>query len=271
MDFITDTHCHLDFEAFDEDRDLVLARARQAGVQSILNPGIDLSSSQKAVKLAKYYPEVYAAVGVHPNSAHDCHDEVLHSIYMLVTGHSMDAHPKVKAIGEIGLDYYRDRTPREIQRRVFKDQLKLAQELNLPVVIHNRQATEIILEMLGEWHEELVARGSPLAERPGVLHSFSGDMQVVQQAIGMNFLLGISGSVTYKNATQLHKLIADLPLENVLVETDAPFLPPHPHRGQRNEPAYVRGVVDKIALIKGMSGEMVAETTTHNASRIFNW
>jgi len=152
LGLITDTHCHLDFEAFDEDRELVLQRACEAGVRKILNPGVDLSSSQKAIKLAEAYEDVFAAVGIHPNSAQDMHEDSIQIIYDLATRKGKGTHPKAKAIGEIGLDYYRDRTPHEIQRRVFRDQLKLAEDLKLPVVIHNRQATSDLLQILNDWH-----------------------------------------------------------------------------------------------------------------------
>ena len=262
---ITDTHCHLDFHAFDADRVEVLDRARHSGIARILNPGVDLISSQSAVDLAGAQSEVFAAVGVHPNDA-SIWD--INSRSRLVT---LAGHPKVVAIGEIGLDYYRDRAPRELQKEIFRQQLEIAREMELPVVIHNRQAGNDLMEMLGAWYAELVENKSPLQERPGVLHSFSGGEELAWQAVSLHFYIGITGPVTFRNAPDLQRVVASLPLESLLVETDAPFLAPHPYRGQRNEPVNVRLVADKIASITNQPLSMVAEVTTANAGRLFKW
>jgi TatD DNase family protein len=262
---LTDTHCHLDFEAFDSDRELVLERARGAGLVRILNPGIDLRSSEAAIRLAENNLEVYAAVGVHPNSATAFNDRTLQQLTELAE------HPKVVAIGEIGLDYYRDRAPREVQLRIFRMQLDLASELGLPVIIHNRQATDDIFSILSAWHDQLSSASSPLAERPGVLHSYSDDEGNGLKAIAMNFFIGITGPVTFQNAKLLQGVVSTLPLDNLLIETDAPFLTPHPKRGQRNEPALVRQVAEKIADLHAISVSDVSTTTTANADRLFQW
>jgi TatD DNase family protein len=262
---LTDTHCHLDFQLFDEDRNQVVSRAREAGVTHILNPGIDLASSQAALELAEKYAEVYVAVGVHPNSAGTFDQNTLPQLRDLVS------HPKVVAIGEIGLDYYRDRAPRELQQRIFRLQLELAAESGLPVVIHNRQATADVLEGLTEWQAQLLRTGSALANRPGVLHSYSDNEENGRKAIEINFYIGITGPVTFRNAPDLQQVVASLPIEHLLIETDAPFLAPHPLRGQRNEPALVRRVAEKIAELHSRPVDEVARVTSENAGRLFNW
>jgi TatD DNase family protein len=269
---LIDSHCHLDFEAFDHDRVQVLERAGFAGVVGILNPGIDLENSRNVVALAACQTSVFAAVGVHPNSATSWDDGTLPALSELA------GQPKVLAIGEIGLDYYRDRAPRQLQLEVFERQLDLAGKMNLPVIIHtrdlsaeDRQATADALAMLTQWQAELASAQSPLLGRLGVLHSYSGDLDSAWSAIEMGLYIGITGPVTFRNAPDLQKLVSELPLERLLIETDAPFLTPHPHRGKRNEPAYVRLVADKIALIQNLKPEMVALTTTSNVERLFDW
>jgi TatD DNase family protein len=262
---LTDTHCHLDFEAFDSDRETVLERARQAGLIRILDPGIDLRSSKAALEIAENNPEVYAAVGIHPHSATTFNNGTLQQLRELA------GNPKVVAIGEIGLDYYRDWAPPNVQLRIFRMQLELASELGLPVIIHNRQATGDVLSILTEWHAQLLVASSPLAEKPGVLHSYSDNEENGLKAIALNFFIGITGPVTFRNARVLQEVVSALPLTHLLVETDAPFLTPHPRRGQRNEPALVRQVAEKIAELHSHQLEDVAKVTTENADRLFNW
>jgi len=262
---LTDTHCHLDFNKFDDDREGVLARAWEAGLERILIPGIDLASSSRALDLARRDPRLCCAVGIHPNSANTWDGASLSELRLL-TGAA-----EVVAIGEIGLDYYRRGAPPDIQRQVFESQLELAAELGLPVIVHNREATEDVLEVLAAWHDRLVARGSSLAERPGVLHSFSADGTAARRALEMNFRLGITGPITFKDASILRRLVRELPLECLLIETDAPFLSPHPRRGRRNEPAYVRFVAEKIAELRSLSPATVGEQTTRNANELFQW
>lgn len=269
---LVDTHCHLDFRQFDEDREDVLKRAGQAGVVRILNPGIDLESSRAAIELAEAHPEVFAAVGVHPNEALIWEDGTLQVLRELAK------RSKVVAIGEIGLDYYRDRAPQEKQQQIFRKQLELAAETGLPVVIHTRDAdgqergaTADVLDMLSEWKTELSKTNPALAERPGVLHSFSSDETAAQRAIDLNFRIGITGPVTFRNAPGLQRVVSSLPIDHLLVETDAPYLTPHPYRGQRNEPAYVRLVIEKIAQIHNLPFDRVANATSDSAERLFNW
>ena len=263
--YLTDTHCHLDFNSFDEDRQQVLERAWEAGINRILNPGIDLQTSQSALELSELHSKLYAAVGIHPNSASSWDARSLPAL------REMAAHPKAAAIGEIGLDYYWDTTPVPDQKQAFRDQLALAAELGLPVVVHNREATEDVLAILLAWQAELAATGSTLAQRPGVLHSFSGNSAQAELAAAANFYIGITGPVTFKNAPELHAVVRETPLERLLIETDAPFLAPHPVRGKRNEPAYVRHIADKIALLKGCTIDDVASQTARNARHLFGW
>ena len=244
---------------------MVVDRARQNGVERILNPAIHLASSFDILRLAESIDEVYAAVGVHPNEALSWESGMQDSIQEAAH------HSKVVAIGEIGLDYYRDYSPRDLQRRVFTHQLELAAEMNLPVIIHNRQASEDVLELLTAWHATLVKANSPLKDRPGVLHSFSDQLPVAKQAIDIGFFIGFTGPITYKNAYNLQELVKSIPLDSILIETDAPFLPPHPHRGKRNEPAHVRLVAEKLSELLEVDFQTVAKATTVNAKQLFGW
>jgi TatD DNase family protein len=259
---LVDTHCHLDFDRFDPDRDDVIRRAVEVGVTHIVVPGIDLPASRRAIELAERHEMVYAAVGVHPNSATGFDGRALRTLRELL------AHPKVVAVGEIGLDYYRDRTPPDFQRHVFRQQLRLAAEVRKPVVIHSRESTTDVLSILGEWCEEL---SGPLAARPGVLHSFSAIWGDAQVALDLGFYLGFSGPITYKKANETRLVAANAPADRILVETDAPFLTPHPYRGKRNEPAYVRFVAEKLAEVRGETPKRVASHTSDNATALFGW
>jgi TatD DNase family protein len=266
---LVDSHCHLNFDRFDSDRPAVLERAQQAGVGRVLNPGIDLATSQAALDLAERYTAVFAAVGVHPNDALSWEDGTLDELCTLAM------QPKVVAIGEIGLDYYWEKTPHELQQRIFHQQLQLAAEAGLPVVVHvrdkdshHRHAMQDALDILTGWQSTLPPG---LAERPGVLHSFSDGPQAALRATAANFCIGITGPVTFKNSDLLREVVLALPLERLLIETDAPFLTPHPHRGERNEPGYVQFVAQKIAQIRGVDFENVAHITTTSAKRLFLW
>ncbi len=254
--FFVDTHCHLDFEAFDADRAEVIARAVAAGVTRLIIPAVDLANSAAALALATGYPGVYAAVGIHPNSTAVCPAEWLSALRALA------GQPGVVAIGEIGLDYYWQESPPAIQQAALAAQLALAAELNLPVIIHNREAGPDVIHALTE---------SPAArrERAGVLHSFSADRELARQALDLGFYLGFTGPLTYKNADDLRAVAAFAPLDRLLLETDAPFLPPQPRRGRRNEPAYVIYVAERLAALRGCSLEAIAAATTANALRLF--
>lgn len=262
---IIDTHCHLDFDWFDEDREQVIERAAEAGVERMIVPGLDVRSCREILKIADAFPEVYAAIGVHPNSGTTWKPSTLKELTELVQ------HPKVVAIGEIGLDYYRDRTPQDIQREIFREQLELASETDLPVIIHSRDAFEDVLEILSEWKNQLEKANKFLAEKPGVLHSYSGTIGQARQALAMKFFLGFTGPVTFRNAEALREVAAEVPEDRLLVETDAPFLTPAPHRGKRNEPAYVRFIVDKIAEVRNTSSLELGARTTKNAENLFSW
>lgn len=260
---LVDSHCHLDFNVFYNDRDEVVDRAREAGVARIVDPGVDLATSEAVVKLAEKIPEVYAAVGIHPNEVRSL-DEIKDG-----TLEHLLKKPKVAAIGEIGLDYFRERTEKDLQIKAFEAQLDLAEETGLPVIVHNRAATEDILHILSAWTSRLRVTRPELARQPGVLHSFSGTLDEAEQAVHMGFLIGITGPVTFPKAIELQQLVSILPLESLLVETDAPFLTPHPWRGKRNEPGYVKYTVEKIAGLRNIDFEQVAEITTANAIQIF--
>jgi TatD DNase family protein len=261
---LIDTHCHLDFTSFEDDRDLVIKRAKQTGVSTIINPGIDLQSSAKAILLAETYPEVYAAVGVHPNSATSWDNETIKKLHILAE------HPKVVAIGEIGLDYYRKHAPADIQARIFITQLNLAADIGKPVIIHNRQASQDMVTILTKWKDSLEKKQSNLSEAPGVLHSFSGDRGLLQAVSVLNFLIGISGPVTFKNSSELQEIVRLASSDMILLETDAPFLAPHPHRGARNEPAHLRYIAEKIAELRHMEYGQVIEETWINSNRLFH-
>ena len=258
---LVDTHCHLDSNAFDRDRSDVLKRAQQAGIKRIVNPGIDSVNCQAILRLCETYSDLFAAVGVHPGSALTWEQRTLDDIRLLAQ------HPKVVGIGEIGLDFYRDRAPKELQLRVFREQLGLASELGLPVIVHSRQAESEVVDILSEWVTQRMNSSSP----PGVLHSYTGDEDIAQRAIDLGFFIGITGPVTFRNALSLQRLVTALPLTNLLVETDAPFLTPHPYRGERNEPAYVHLTVEKIGELKKQTLEQVSDITSANAERLFQW
>jgi len=254
---LVDSHAHIDVGLFDRDRDRVILRAREAGVGAVVNVGSDLGSSGVSIKLAQRYPEVYAAVGFHPHNAAKMVDGDLDRLAELAW------HPKVVAIGEIGLDFYRNLSPREAQVEAFKEQLELAERLGLPVIIHSRNAQEEVLSTLTEWAARS-KRDKPL----GVLHCFSGDGELGKRYIDMGFLLSIAGPVTYPSS-HAAELANDIPLEKILIETDCPFLTPHPHRGKRNEPSYLSFIVEKIGEIKGVPPALVAERTAENAIQLF--
>ncbi len=270
---LTDTHCHLDFEKFDADRPEVMQRAWEAGLTRILVPGISLPSSRATVKLAESHPNIFAAIGIHPT------DSLTWDGQSIAALKALSISPKVAAIGEIGLDYYWNDAPPDHQRMVLREQLQLAAELELPVVLHLREkddalegacATDLI-QILTEWVNSLGAANNPLAKCPGVLHSFSGSLATAEKAIQMNFYIGITGPITYKNADTKRKVVEMLPLERLLIETDAPFLAPVPQRGRRNEPAFVRHIADKIAEIHKINPEEVAQITSNNAKQLFSW
>ncbi|MEP7288742.1 MAG: TatD family hydrolase [Chloroflexota bacterium] len=257
---LIDTHCHLNFDSYDTDLAEVIARAAAAGVTRIINPAVDIETGANALQLATQYPGVYVAVGIHPNSTST------YTAADLAAVESQAAQPKVVAIGEIGLDYYRESSPKDQQRIAFEAQLALAARLELPVIIHNREASEDVMAVLASWIPTLP---ESLRARPGVLHSFSAPRAIAQQAIALGFYLGFTGPITYKNADDLRSIAAAVPLDRVVVETDGPFLTPTPFRGKRNEPAYVRYTAERFAVLRNLPIEAVETATTHNAERLF--
>lgn len=250
---LIDTHTHLTLSQFDADRAAVIERARAAGVARIIEIGFDLSSSRAAVALAETVPEVFAVVGLQPNHIHEAPEDWPDQVRALA------AHPKVVAIGEIGLDYYWMRAPVSVQEQVFRTQLALARELALPVVIHSRDAQADTVRILAE-----AAQGIP-----GVMHSFSGDWEYARACLEMGLMLSFSGPLTFPKAAALHEVARQAPLTMLLVETDSPYLSPHPYRGQRNEPARVRLVAERLATLRGQPLDAVAAQIWANAARLF--
>ncbi|MDQ1143351.1 TatD DNase family protein [Bacillus sp. SORGH_AS 510] len=249
-----DTHVHLNADQYDEDLEEVIARAQEAGVTNMVVVGFDRLTITRAMELVEQYDFLYACVGWHPVDAIDMTEEDLEWIEELAS------HPKVVAIGEMGLDYHWDKSPKEIQKEVFRKQIRLAKKVKLPIVIHNREATADIVEILKEEEAEEVG---------GIMHCFSGSPEVAKECVKMNFYISLGGPVTFKNAKKPKEVAAEIPLDQLLIETDCPYLAPHPYRGKRNEPGYVRLVAEEIAEIKGLTLEEVAEATTRNAKKVF--
>jgi len=251
---LIDSHAHLDMDDFDGDRDNVLERAAQSGITHIITMGIDRQSSIAAVKLSQKYDFVYAAVGYHPHSADGCETADLDALI------SMASEPEIVAWGEIGLDYYRGYSSPEAQQRIFSRQLEIADDLSLPVIIHDREAHEDVFEMLKK-------RGK--GEKKGVIHCFSGDIDLATAFLDLGYYISIPGTVTYKKAYHVKEVASGIPLESMLIETDSPFLAPVPKRGKRNEPAFVSFTAHEIARLKNIDFEEVAIRTSENAKILF--
>lgn len=249
-----DTHVHLNAEQFSEDLNEVIDRARMEGVQYMVVVGFDRPTIIKAMELIEEYDFIYASIGWHPVDAIDMRDEDLDWIEELAK------HPKVVAIGEMGLDYYWDKSPKDVQQEVFRKQIQLAKKVELPIVIHNREATADIVTILKEENA---------AEVGGIMHCFSGSVEVAKECVDMNFYISLGGPVTFKNAKKPKEVAQEIPLNKLLIETDCPYLAPHPYRGKRNEPSYVKLVAEQIAELKGLSFEEVSQVTTENAKILF--
>ncbi|MRH45004.1 YchF/TatD family DNA exonuclease [Aquibacillus halophilus] len=249
-----DTHVHLNVHQFDEDREEVMTRAQNAGVTYMVVVGFDHETIPKAIELAEEHPNIYAAVGWHPVDAIDMTEKELKWLEELAE------HPKVVAIGEMGLDYHWDKSPKDVQKEVFRKQIQLAKKVKLPIIIHNREATEDIIQLLKEENA---------AEIGGIMHCYNDSLDYVQECLDMNFYISLGGPVTFKNAIEPKEVAQAVPLERLLIETDCPFLAPHPNRGKRNEPAYVKLVAEKIAELRNISFEEVSEATTENAFLLF--
>lgn len=255
---LIDTHVHLDDPRYDQDREDMLARAAQAGVSTFITIGCDLTSSQSAVRLASHTDNIFATVGVHPHEAREVGPDWYPQLRRLAE------HPKVVAFGEIGLDFHYDHSPRDMQCRRFREQIRLAKDLSLPLIIHTREANEETLEILQEEHAREIG---------GVFHCFSGDAQLAQEALHLGFYISFSGIITFRNAGPLREIAATIPEDRLLIETDAPYLTPTPFRGKRNESAYVKLVAEQLATIKfGDSPgglDRIAQLTSENAKRLF--
>ncbi|PEN14922.1 hydrolase TatD [Longibacter salinarum] len=256
---LIDTHAHLYVDAFDDDRDAVIERAKQSGVEQIVMPAIGVSSIQQAIDLADRHEGLYVMAALHPSEVKGATDEDLEAI------RSWCEDPRIVAVGESGLDYYWDRSYDDKQKEYFRWHIQLAIETDLPLIIHNREATEDVLRIL---EEEREASETPERLR-GILHCFVDPPDVAERAWDLGFYVGLGGILTFSNS-EVDTFAADIPLEHIVVETDSPYLAPEPNRGDRNEPAYVRHVAERLADVKGRSFEDVARITTENARTIYD-
>ena len=251
---LIDSHAHLQWASFDADREKVITRAREANVKNIVNIGYDLDGSEKAVELAEKYEGLYATVGIHPHNADRFNEKILETL------RSISENPKVVAIGEIGLDYYRNLSSKDAQQKAFETQLILAQELKLPVVIHDRDAHAEVLKTLSKFK----------GKTNGVMHCFSGSPEIAEQCIRMDYCVSFAGPVTFPNAYKLHETAKTIALDKILIETDCPWLAPQNMRGKRNEPAFLPFTAEKVANLRGISLDELAEATTKNAKQLFH-
>ncbi|RXJ00897.1 TatD family deoxyribonuclease [Anaerobacillus alkaliphilus] len=249
-----DTHAHLNADQFEEDVEEVIKRAQAEGVTNIVVVGFDEKTIKGALQLAEDYEFIYAAVGWHPVDAIDMTEKHLAWLEELAS------HPKVVALGEMGLDYYWDKSPKEVQQEVFRKQIQLARKVKLPIIIHNRDAHEDIVKILKEEHAHEIG---------GIMHCFGSSLEIAKQCISMNFFISFGGPVTFKNAKRPKEVAKEIPLEWLLIETDCPYLAPHPYRGKRNEPSYVKLVAETIAELKEMTYDEVVQVTNDNAKRLF--
>lgn len=249
-----DTHAHLDDQQFRADQEQVIARAKEAGLEFIVNVGYNVASAKRTVQLTKKYDFIYGTVGMHPHDASKLDGASLQELKKLA------ADPKIVAIGEIGLDYYWNHSPHDVQQRVFRRMIDLAREVKLPIVVHDREAHEDIFRILKE---------EQASEVGGIFHCYSGSWPLALEAIKMGFYISIAGPVTFHNAKKTLEVVKEVPLEHLLIETDSPYLAPVPYRGKRNEPAYVVKVAEMFAQIKGLSVAKVAKATTANGKRAF--
>lgn len=249
-----DTHMHLNARQFKDDQAEVIKRATDAGVDYMIVVGFDEETIPLAMELAEAYDHIYAAVGWHPVDAIDC--EAKHLDWL----EELTKHPKVVALGEMGLDYHWDKSPKEVQEKVFRKQIQLAKKLQMPIIIHNREATQDVIRILQEENA---------AEVGGIMHCYSGNLEEVQTCLDMNFYISLAGPVTFKNAKDVKEIAKIIPLNRLLIETDAPYLAPHPYRGKRNEPSYVKLVAEEIARLREKDVETISEITTRNAFDIF--
>src|SRR5690625_4230317 len=249
-----DTHVHLNARQFKEDRKEVIERAFEAGVNQMVVVGFDEETIPLAIEIAEQYETIYAAVGWHPVDAINYKEK--HLGYL----EELSNHPKVVALGEMGLDYHWDTSPKDVQEKVFRKQIDLAKKLNMPIIIHNREATSDVVRILQEENAENVG---------GIMHCYSGSVTEVQKCLDMNFYISLGGPVTFKNAHEVKEVAKIVPIDRLLIETDAPYLAPHPYRGKRNEPFYVTLIAEQIAQLRDMKYEELCEITTKNAQKLF--
>ena len=247
-----DTHAHLNDPAFDEDREALMAGLADKGIGLVMNAGCSLESSRDIIRMAERYPWLYASVGSHPDSADEVNEEVIEEYRKLCS------HEKVKAIGEIGLDYYYEDIPREIQKNAFRMQMALANELDMPVIIHEREAHDDGMRIVKEFPKV-----------KGVFHCYSGSAEMARQLVNMGWYIGFTGVLTFKNARKAVETAASVPLERIVLETDCPFMAPEPFRGKRNDPGYLPKMAEKLAEIRGISVEEAIAVTTENAKRLY--
>lgn len=250
-----DTHTHLNDAAFQADRQEVIQRAEQAGVSLMLNVGFNRETIPPTLELAETYDSIYAAVGWHPQHAKDMTEEDLNWL------EELSNHPKVVAIGEMGLDYYWDTSPRDVQQKVFREQIALAKRVKKPIIIHNRDAHQDVVTILREEHAEEVG---------GVMHCFSGSVEIAEQCLELGFYISFGGPITFKNAKKPKEVAKTIPLDRLLIETDSPYLTPHPFRGKRNESSYVTYVAESLAEIHGLTYEEICQITMENGRRLFS-
>ena len=250
---IFDTHAHMDDRAFDQDRDSLLSRLPEEGIALLMNPGCSLASSQAAVSLSNQYSYIYAAVGSHPDAADEVNDGVLEQYRALCRD-----NPKVKAIGEIGLDYHYEDIPRDIQKRSFRAQMGLARELGLPVIVHEREAHEDGMKIVEEFPSVT-----------GVFHCYSGSLEMAKWLIERGWYIGFGGVLTFKNARKALEVAGNIPLERIVLETDCPYMAPEPFRGRRNDPEKLYRVAEKLAQLRGMTVEEVQAITLENGKALY--
>lgn len=252
---LIDSHAHLDSIQFKEDLDSVMRKIEDSGVELVINPGADMKSSRRIVELVKKYSILYGAVGVHPHDTEDMKEEDLNEIRNLAK------EKKIVAIGEIGLDYYYDHSPREVQKEMFKKQIKIAKELKLPIIVHEREAAKDVFDIIKEENDDNLT---------GVIHCFSGSLEMALEYIKLGFYISFGGPVTFKNAKKPKEVVAKIPIEKLLVETDSPYLTPTPYRGKRNDSSYLKYIVEEIAKLKNVDYEMLSKVTNKNTKKLFN-
>ena len=267
MSYFCDTHCHLYLDEFQQDINGVIHQANLDRINKILVPGINYETSLQAVDLSRQYAGIlFPAVGIHPNDANKASSEDIQRLRQMLKDHA-----EIKAIGEIGLDFYRTWAAPADQELILKEMLKLAKDFNKPICLHVRQAGEEILNFLEPWFADLISSNHPLVTKPGVFHAFDGSPEISQWALEHNFMLGIGGPLTYKKNQPMRDAVAQIGLDALILETDSPYLTPLPYRGKRNQPAYIKYIAGRLAEILNEDLAKVADVTSRNAAKLFGW